>query len=83
MYRMIAKIVMSIPSLRKYLLDELGCDRYGIDYLEMKEYVMNREEEEIDRRHYYEQERLRAELEMIEQMKLPNEKRMWSYRDVT
>jgi len=43
MYRMIAKIVMSIPSLRGYLLDELGYDRYGRDYLEMQEYVHSNE----------------------------------------
>ena len=39
MYRMIAKIVMSIPSLRNYLLLELGCDKYGRDFADFIEYT--------------------------------------------
>jgi hypothetical protein len=36
---MIAKIVMSIPSLRKYLFLELGFNKYGREFADFIEYV--------------------------------------------
>lgn len=45
MYRIISKIILSIPSLREYLLLRLGHHKWGNDYLKFKTKMVQRDKE--------------------------------------